>query len=244
MAKPFPTFELSRTPTPGSWTEELLVDPTIRSQFESGAILTRARYTTVPRRLSFTYNLLTQADRDLIVDFEKHVKVGADKFEFRNPITNEDWEVRLVSPIRIAVEPRMPSRYQAELDLYGKEIDKMRIELIHVEDLGAGSDISNRPVFVNPKAVTLNSIGILTEGAPAGIDDSNTAVVLVKNDADDTVVSKTYNTANQPPSSDYEDLGTLTNTSLSARQHLTLSVTQGTAANMPAFSLVLEYYYT
>ena len=244
MAKPFPTFDLSRTPTPSSWSEELVTDPTIRSTFESGTVLTRARYTTTPRKISFAYNLLTEADRDLIVDFEQHVKVGADKFEFRNPITNEDWEMRLLSPVRISVEPKLPSRYRAELELFGKEIEKMRVEHVHVEDLGAGSDISNRPIFVNPKAVTLNSIGILTEGSPAGIDDSNTAVVLVKNEDEDTVVSKTYNTANQPPDADYEDLGTLTNPALAAGEHLTLSVTQGTTANMPAFSLVLEYYYT
>ena len=244
MAKPFPTSELSRTPTPSSWKEELLVDPTIRSTFESGAVLTRARYTIVPRKLSFTYNMLTQRDKDLIIDFERHVNVGADKFEFRNPITNEDWEVRLLSPVKISVESRMPTRYQAELELFGKEIQKMRVEHVRIEDLSAGSDISNRPIFVNPKAVTLNSIGILTEGAPAGIDDSNTVVIAIKDDAANSIVSKTYNTGTQPPDTDYEDLGTLLNQSLSAGEHVTLSVTQGTTANMPAFSIVIEYYYT
>jgi len=58
------------------------------------------------------------------------------------------------------------------------------------------------------------------------------------------VVTKTYNTATQPPSSDYEDLGNLDNASLNAGEHLLFSLTQGTAANMPAFSIIVEYYYT
>ena len=244
MSHPFPTFDLSRTPTPSTWREELVADPTIRSTFETGAVLTRARYTTIPRKLSFSYNLLTQTDKDLIVDFEQHVKVGADEFEFRNPITNEDWEVRLLSPIKISVEARLYTRYSAELELFGKEIQKMRLEHIYVEDLAAGADISNRPIFVNPKAVTINSIGILTEGASADVDNDNTVVIEIKDDAANSLISKTYNTAVQPPNTDYADLGTLSNQSLLAGEHLTLSVTQGTTANMPAFSVVIEYYYT
>ena len=123
----------------------------------------------------------------------------------------------------------------------------MRIHNISVEDLGAGVDISARPIFVSPTlAVTLNSIGILTQGSPAGVDDSNTVVIALKDDAGNTVVSKTYNTATQPPSSDYADLGSLSASYkvLEAAEHLTLTVTQGATANMPAFDVVLEYYYS
>jgi len=116
--------------------------------------------------------------------------------------------------------------------------------IIHVEDLAADADIANRPIFVAPDAgVTLVSIGILTEGAPAGVDDSNTSVIALKDDAGNTIVTKTYNTATQPPSSDYEDLGTLDGTHkvLSAGEHVTLSVTNGTTADLPAFSVILVY---
>jgi len=118
-----------------------------------------------------------------------------------------------------------------------------QIALVRVEDLAAGADISGRPIFVHPRPVTLASVGILTEGAPAGVDDSNTAVVAVADDADNEIASKTYNTATQPPDSDYEDLGELdaTHKVLAAGEHLKLSVTQGATADLPALSLVLRY---
>ena len=117
---------------------------------------------------------------------------------------------------------------------------------IPVENLAAGADISARPVFVHPRACTLVSAGILTEGSPAGVDDSNTAVVALKDDAGNTIVTKTYNTGTQPPSSDYEDLGTLDETHkvLTAAEHVTLDVTQGATADLPAFSLVLRFIPT
>ncbi|MEP0848607.1 MAG: DUF2190 family protein [Phycisphaerae bacterium] len=121
--------------------------------------------------------------------------------------------------------------------------EEEQVTLVAVEDLGAGADISARPVFVSPDAVELVSVGILTQGAPAGVDDANTAVIALKDDAGNVIVSKTYNTANQPPSSDFADLGALdpTHKVLAASEHVTLDVTQGTTANMPAFLLVIKH---
>jgi len=115
--------------------------------------------------------------------------------------------------------------------------------LVEVEDLAAGGDISARPVFVSPRGAMLISAGILTKGAPAGVDDSNTAVIALKDDAANTIVSKTYNTGTQPPTNDYADLGTLSEThkTLAATEHVTLTVTCGTTADLPAFSIVLRY---
>jgi len=120
------------------------------------------------------------------------------------------------------------------------------VALIVVEDLAAGADIANRPVFVHPSGAELVSAGILTQGAPAGIDDANTCVITVADDAANVIVTKTYNTANQPPSSDFADLGALSATHklLAAGEHVLLSVTQGTTANMPAFVVVLVYRLT
>ena len=118
-----------------------------------------------------------------------------------------------------------------------------QLVLVAVEDLAAGADISARPIFVHPRACTLVSAGILTQGSPAGIDDSNTCVVAIKDDAANTIVTKTYNTGTQPPSSDYEDLGALDGTHkvLTAAEHVTLDVTQGASADMPAFVVVLRF---
>jgi len=248
MAKPFPTADLSRGYTPGSFSKEPAFDPTIKGAFDSGDPFSRGRFTSLLYRVEVTYNFQSQADVDLVEAHQEHVKVGADRFLWRNKNAklgvDEDWEVRLLEPIRFAIEPQKVTTYSYTLKMYGKVVSKMRQAEYLVSDLAAGADLSNVPIFVNSEAVTIESIGILTQGAPAGVDDSNTVVIAVKDDAANTVVSKTYNAATQPPSSDYEDLGTLSNESLNAGEHLTLSVTQGATANMPAFILVIKYYYT
>jgi hypothetical protein len=246
MAKPFPTFDLSRAPDAlKGWTESRPIDPTIRSEFANGDIASRARFTTaLPKLLTFTYSYLTYAEKEIIADYEDHIKIGSSKFDWRNPITNEDWEMRLIQPIDISLESGCINLYYAKLSMFGKQVEKMRQAIIRIEDLAADADIANRPIFVNPKTVTIESVGILTEGAPAGIDNSNTAVIAITDDASNSIVTKTYNAATQPPSSDYEDLGNLDNASLNAGEHLLFSLTQGTNANMPAFSIIIEYYYT
>ena len=222
-----------------------MIDPTLRTQFASGVLSSRGRFTIpVPKRVSFTYNFLTRADKILLENYEDDVNVGAGSFDFRDPITGDDWEMRFLSPIVIGVEPRLIDTYFAQINLIGKKTEKMRTETYWTEDLAAGSDIANRPIFVNPKAVTIESIGILTQGAPAGIDDSNTVVIEIKDDAGNILVSKTYDTGTQPPTDDYEDLGNLNNASLAAAEHLELNVTQGTTANLPIVAIVIEYYYT
>lgn len=114
---------------------------------------------------------------------------------------------------------------------------------VAVEDLGAGADIAARPLWVAPAACELVSIGILTAGAPAGVDDANTAVVAIADDAANAIVTKTYNTANQPPTADFASLGALdaTHKVLAAGEHITLAVTNGATANLPAFEVVIVY---
>ena len=244
MPKPFPTFTLSKGPNPKTWKETVLLDPTIRTETASGIVKTRARFTAILKRFDFKYNFLTEADKVLIENHQEHVVVGASKFTYRMKQTNEDWEVRLLEPIQFNTEPQLFSTYQATISFFGKQVSKMRTTYIDVEDLAAGADITNRPIFANPEAVTINTIGILTQGAPAGVDDTNTSVILIEDDASNALVTKTYNTTTQPPSSDYEDLGALTNNSLNAGEHLMLSVTNGATANLPAFTIIIEWYYT
>jgi predicted RecA/RadA family phage recombinase len=118
-----------------------------------------------------------------------------------------------------------------------------QMAVIPVEDLAAGENISSRPVFVHPSGTTLAEVGILTHGSPAGIDNVNTAMIKLSDDSDNTIVSKTYNIGTQPPDGGYESLGEpdATHKVLSAAEHAVLTVTQGTTADLPAFSLVLRY---
>lgn len=248
MAKPFPTAQLSRGYDPLSLSKEPAFDPTIRGTFDSGAPFSRGRFTSLIYLVSVTYRYMSQADVELIENYQEHVNIGADKFAWRNKNAklgvNEDWQVNLLEKIRFAIEPELVTTYSFTLKMYGKVVSKMRQTEYYVSDLAAGADLSDVPIFVNSEGVTIESIGILTQGAPAGVDDSNTVVIAVKDDAANILVTKTYNTANQPPSSDYEDLGSISYASLNAGEHLTLSVTQGATANMPAFLVIIKYYYT
>ena len=109
-----------------------------------------------------------------------------------------------------------------------------------VDDYAVGVDLTAVPVFCCSSALTLQTIGILTEDAPAGVDDANTVVITLKDEAGNTIVSKTFNTATQPPSSDYVDLGALSNASLNAFEHVTLTTVLGATANMPAFKIIFK----
>jgi len=121
-----------------------------------------------------------------------------------------------------------------------------QVVIIPFEDLAANADIADRLAFVHPRAVTLTSIGIMFDGAPAGVDDSNTSVILLEDDASNAIVTKTYNTGTQPPTSDYEDLGTLdaTHKSLDAGEHVLFSITNGTTADLASGSLVIRFVPT
>ena len=109
-----------------------------------------------------------------------------------------------------------------------------------VINLATGYGITSEPIFASFYASTLTKIGILTTGTPAGIDNSNTVILTIKNNSGTTIVSKTYNAATQPPTKAFEDLGALVETAFASNEYLTVTVTQGTTANMPAFILVIE----
>lgn len=119
---------------------------------------------------------------------------------------------------------------------------------ILIEDLAAGADVAARACFMAPlPGCTLTNIGIIPQGASADIDDSNTAVIVVATAAGNAIVSKTYNTATQPPAANvHGTLGTLSSTYkvLTTHQVITVAITQGTTADLPAFILNLEYTVT
>jgi len=124
-------------------------------------------------------------------------------------------------------------------DVYNDEVIR-QFAKEDIQNLAAGVDLTDYVIYGSGYAITLSKIGILTKGTPVGIDNSNTVVLTVKNGAGNIVLTKTYNTATQPPTNDFEDLGALSITSIAANDILTLTMTQGTTANMPAFSIILE----
>lgn len=124
---------------------------------------------------------------------------------------------------------------------------KTHILQIPVEDLGVGVDIADRLVFEAPAGfdITLVSAKILSQGTAAGIDASNTCVVLLEDGSSNAIVTKTYSLEPAFPADGVvSDLGTLDSTYkvLSAGEKLLLSVTNGATANPPGF--VIQVVYT
>lgn len=116
-----------------------------------------------------------------------------------------------------------------------------------VEDLAADADIGDgtaanaRSIFMAQHALTIHKISILSQGTPAGIDDSNTCVVKCYRGTN-AIVTKTYNTATPFPANHAEsNLGTLSNNIFAAGEDLRFDVVNGTTANPPPFMLAVEF---
>lgn len=111
---------------------------------------------------------------------------------------------------------------------------------IFVENLAVGVDISSRLVYTSVRGISFTTATIITTAAPRGIDVDNTATITLKNASGSTIVSRQYDTDNQPPTSDSADLGTLSITSLAAGGKIYLTVEQNGTANLPGFQILLE----
>lgn len=93
----FPT--LTVTPSIEGWGEELAQDPTIRTQLDAGYILTRARFTRIPKKWKVKYGLITQTDKATLETFQNTVKGGAGIFSWTSPVGLTTYSVRFAGPI-------------------------------------------------------------------------------------------------------------------------------------------------
>ena len=95
----YPVF--AQNPDVVGFKEEPLVDPTIRSDMESGDVTTRARFTGVPLKWSWRYSQFSNANKLTLATFEREtVKYGADTFTWTHPITEESHEVRFADIVK------------------------------------------------------------------------------------------------------------------------------------------------
>lgn len=112
----FPT--LSRSPSMEGFKEEAAFDPTLRSEFESGKIQTRARCTSAPIKWSITYRYLPDADKETLQTFEKvDVRYGAASFNWTDPNDKEIHEVRFAKPISYALDNNQPHKWCVQIEL-------------------------------------------------------------------------------------------------------------------------------
>ena len=111
--------ELSRGVRLGGISETKATDPTIRSDFESGAVMTRARFTKIPEAWEVTYKFLTASDKAALKAFENEAGVGAKIFNWVNPDPNDGkvYECRLAAPIVYRSEARQPELYEVVLKI-------------------------------------------------------------------------------------------------------------------------------
>lgn len=114
----FPT--LSRAVSHRGFTETKLLDPTIRTNFASGAISTRARFSgAIPDLYSVTYHHVSAADKVLLEDFQALTRVGAVTFNWTDTLTDTMWIMRINRPIRFGLEPRCIDKYFANIEMFG-----------------------------------------------------------------------------------------------------------------------------
>jgi hypothetical protein len=112
----FPT--LSQNPDAEIWREEPASDPTLRSEFEAGYQLTRAKFTVIPRTWSLVYRFLSNTEKTTLQTFERStVNYGANSFNWTNPIDSQTYVVRFVEPIKFTLENNKLNEWQAELKL-------------------------------------------------------------------------------------------------------------------------------
>lgn len=108
---------ISRGASFQNFSQGSAVDPTIRSEFEDGTVLSRARFTRLPITISGGYNLLTAADKVLLGNLQTSIKIGVMPFFYTNPTDSVEYDVRLTSPMKFQVEPRNFDYWSVRLEM-------------------------------------------------------------------------------------------------------------------------------
>jgi len=112
----FPT--LAVTATAYSFSEKSNIDPTIRSDFENGAILTRSKFKNNTLTWTVKYDFLTNSDKELLDDFQNNtVKWGAGAFNWINPEDNITYEVRLNTVINFIIVSKTNREWSAQFEV-------------------------------------------------------------------------------------------------------------------------------
>ena len=109
----FPVLNIG--PSALEFTVKPAINPTYRSEFENGVVLTRARTTRVPKQYEIKFRGMSQADKDVLENFiENVVYYGAKSFIWENPqtgVTGNNKTVRFISDTiewKIVPPPEFP----------------------------------------------------------------------------------------------------------------------------------------
>ena len=80
--------------------EETSTDPAIKTEFESGIVQSRARYTRIRRTLELSWNALTNSDYQALRAFYNSQHGGAIIFTWINPQDSNSYSVRFSGDLK------------------------------------------------------------------------------------------------------------------------------------------------
>ncbi len=95
-----PAGNYAPSPVVTAYSDEISIDPTIRTPKDAGIAKTSARFTALPRQYHVRYEALTTHDKNLILEFEKTVVGGSESFLWATPHGGGNATVRFMVPIR------------------------------------------------------------------------------------------------------------------------------------------------
>jgi hypothetical protein len=108
-----PTFPtLSKNPDKESWEEGPLYDPTSRMGMTGGAQESRPDTTVVPWFWSFNYRQLSNADMQLVKNFEKNTVRYSGEFDWTNPFDSQTYKVTFGQKVQYRLENTQQNEWQ------------------------------------------------------------------------------------------------------------------------------------
>jgi hypothetical protein len=117
MPYTFPTLTaLTKKPTVEGYEFGPQADSTIKNDVEGGYKLTRARYTRIPLSWNLSYTPISEANMLILDAFQHTVGIGAQMFDWTNPVDNVTYTVRLADKIRFKMHQK-PTLWEAEFVL-------------------------------------------------------------------------------------------------------------------------------
>lgn len=111
-------------------------------------------------------------------------------------------------------------------------------------DLDAGADLAATPIFTVPTGYkfTLVDVTVISLGTAAGVDDDNTSVFVLA-EGKDAKAGFTFDKTNEYPASGAGQALTISDSELAAGDVLTIAVTNGDTANIPASLVQVTGYF-
>jgi hypothetical protein len=249
---------LARSADNEGFSDEYGSEGVNRASYASGYPLQVKLFTWMPRTFGPIYKNVQTMYKLLAQQFyEDNSDVS---FYWLNPQDSTIYEVVFTGPPRMATQSGSKNKNLWQISYSLRQATPMELPvseggnpfyggfgMIAVENLASGADIINRPIFSPDQNITITRLKLLFQGVASGITDTYPAVITIKNNDGDIIATKTYDTANQPPTNDVDDLTAVLDSDyvdVDTSDFITLTVSQGASANLPAFMIGIGGIYS